>query len=71
MKDVGRTWWEHLASGLEVYVDDCLLFGNSKDDMGKVVEELRKKFDITDEGITVEEYLGVNIDHNKDGNIRM
>eukprot|EP00957_Ditylum_brightwellii_P078844 5995311-Ditylum_brightwellii.AAC.1 len=77
LKDAGRTWWEHLASGLEymgfkqceadqcvwkkgglviiVYVNYCLIFGNSKDEVDKVVEELRKRFDITDEGTTVEE----------------
>eukprot|EP00957_Ditylum_brightwellii_P047770 3628878-Ditylum_brightwellii.AAC.1 len=89
LKNAGRTWWEHLASGLErmglkqceanqyvwkkdglviiVYVDNCLIFGNSKDNVDKVVEKLRKRFDIADEGTTVEEYLGVKIDHNKDG----
>eukprot|EP00957_Ditylum_brightwellii_P178193 13572574-Ditylum_brightwellii.AAC.2 len=44
---------------------------HSKDDADKVVEELRKRFDITDEGTTVAEYLGVKIDHNKDGSFRI
>eukprot|EP00957_Ditylum_brightwellii_P130263 9937040-Ditylum_brightwellii.AAC.2 len=54
-----------------VYVDNCLMFRNSKDEVDNIVEELGKRFDITDEGITVKEYLGVKIDHNKDGSFRM
>ena len=39
--------------------------------MIELIAELKRKFDITDEGYTVEEYLGVKIDHNKDGSFRM
>eukprot|EP00957_Ditylum_brightwellii_P081853 6226522-Ditylum_brightwellii.AAC.3 len=92
LKNAGRTWWEHLASGIKgvsfkqceadqcvwkkdglviiVYVDNCLIFGNSKDEVEKIVEKIGKRFDITDKGTTVEEYLGVKIDHNKDGSFR-
>eukprot|EP00957_Ditylum_brightwellii_P056609 4291001-Ditylum_brightwellii.AAC.1 len=76
LKDAGRTWWEHLSSGLEkmgfrqceadqcvwkkdgvviiVYVDDCLIFGNTKELVDDIVTALGKQFDITDEGETVE-----------------
>eukprot|EP00957_Ditylum_brightwellii_P198511 15129308-Ditylum_brightwellii.AAC.1 len=37
----------------------------------KIVDELRKKFDITDEGETIEEYLGIKIDHTQDRSFRM
>ena len=39
--------------------------------MDSTVETLGRLFDITDEGETIEEYLGVKIDHDKDGNFRM
>eukprot|EP00957_Ditylum_brightwellii_P086475 6579783-Ditylum_brightwellii.AAC.1 len=33
--------------------------------------EISKQFEITDEGETIEEYLGIKIDDNQDGTIRM
>eukprot|EP00957_Ditylum_brightwellii_P056511 4284333-Ditylum_brightwellii.AAC.2 len=63
--------WKNDGLVIIVYVDDCLIFGNSKDEVDKVVEELRRRFDITYEGTTVEEYLGVRIDNGKDRSFRM
>eukprot|EP00957_Ditylum_brightwellii_P109574 8357192-Ditylum_brightwellii.AAC.1 len=63
--------WKKDGLVIIVYVDDCLIFGNSKDEVEKIVEELGKRFDITDEGTTVEEYLGVKTNHKKDGSFRM
>ena len=37
----------------------------------KLIQDLKGKFDITDKGKTIEEYLGVKIDHNQDGSFRM
>ena len=39
--------------------------------MTKLVKELERNFDITDEGNTVEQYLGVKIDHQGNGSFRM
>ena len=54
-----------------VYVDDCLIFANEDNSVIELIAELKRKFDITDEGDMVEEYLGVKIDHNKYGSFRM
>ena len=54
-----------------VYVDNCLIFANEDNTVIELISELKGKFNITDEGDTVEEYLGVKIDHNKDGSFRM
>ena len=54
-----------------LYVDDCVIISKTKQDADKVFEELEKrKFKLTDEG-TMEEYLGIQIDHNNDGSYRM
>eukprot|EP00957_Ditylum_brightwellii_P211303 15366023-Ditylum_brightwellii.AAC.2 len=93
LKDTGRTWWEHLSSGLErmgfkqcnakmcvfkkdgviiiVYVNDCLIFANSKEESDEVVRELKRNVDIIYERETIEQYVGVKIDHNLDGTFRM
>ena len=54
-----------------VYVDNFLIFANEDNTVIELIAELKRKFDITDESDTVEEYLGVKIDHNKDGSFRM
>eukprot|EP00957_Ditylum_brightwellii_P089370 6804683-Ditylum_brightwellii.AAC.1 len=53
-----------------VYVDDCLILADNKQVADKIVDKLGKKFDITDEGETIEGYLGIKIDHNQDGSFR-
>eukprot|EP00957_Ditylum_brightwellii_P071855 5461155-Ditylum_brightwellii.AAC.1 len=63
--------WKKDSIVIIVYVDDCLVFGNEKGDVDSTVEMLGRLFDITDEGETIEEYLGVKIDHDSDGNFRM
>eukprot|EP00957_Ditylum_brightwellii_P077210 5867383-Ditylum_brightwellii.AAC.1 len=54
-----------------VCVDDCLIFGNKEREIEKLEQDLKSRFDITDEGKTIEKYLGVKIDHNSDGSFRM
>ena len=54
-----------------VYVDDYLIFSNEDNTVIELISKLKRKFDITDEEDTVEEYLGVKIDHNKYGSFRM
>ena len=63
--------WMKDGAVIVVYVDDCLIFANEDNTVIELIAELKGKFDITDEGDTVEEYLGVKIDHNKDGSFRM
>eukprot|EP00957_Ditylum_brightwellii_P155298 11822222-Ditylum_brightwellii.AAC.1 len=62
--------WKRDSIVIIVYVDDCLIFGNEKGEVDSIVEMLGKIFDITDEGETIEEYLGAKIDHNTDGLFR-
>eukprot|EP00957_Ditylum_brightwellii_P040558 3069584-Ditylum_brightwellii.AAC.1 len=50
-----------------VYIDDCLVFADSKEESDAVVEELNKNFDTADEGKSIEQYLGVKIDDNNGG----
>eukprot|EP00957_Ditylum_brightwellii_P087645 6673569-Ditylum_brightwellii.AAC.2 len=45
------------------------VYGEKKAD--KVAKTLDGEFDITDEGEIIEDYLGVNWDHNEDGSFRM
>eukprot|EP00957_Ditylum_brightwellii_P151500 11537145-Ditylum_brightwellii.AAC.1 len=63
--------WKKDGLVIIVYVDDFLIFGNSKDEVDRTVDELGKRFDITNEGTTVEEYLGVKVDLYKDRSFRM
>ena len=54
-----------------LYVDDCVIISKTKQEADKVFSELEKrKFKLTDEG-TMEEYLGIQIDHNSDGSYRI
>ena len=54
-----------------LYVDDCIIISQTKEEADVVYEELEKrKFKLTDEG-TMEEYLGILITHGKDGSYRM
>ena len=46
---------------LAVYIDDCIL---------AIKEEIAEKFEITDEG-DVDEYLGVKIERQEDGTVKM
>eukprot|EP00957_Ditylum_brightwellii_P135413 10325086-Ditylum_brightwellii.AAC.1 len=63
--------WKRDGIIITVYVDDCLVFGNDIEKVDGVAMEISKRFEITDEGETIEEYLGIKIDHNQDGNFRM
>eukprot|EP00957_Ditylum_brightwellii_P088174 6715986-Ditylum_brightwellii.AAC.1 len=45
------------------YVGDYLVFGNDKGKVDEVVMEMSKRFEITDEGETIEEFLGIKINH--------
>ena len=59
------------SSILVLYVDDCILINQSEGDGIKVFEELKHQgFNITDEG-TMENYLGIQIDHLKDGTFKL
>ena len=63
--------WMKDGAVIVVYVEDCLVFANEESMVTKLVAELKKNSSITDEGKTIEEYLGVKIVHNKDGSFRM
>eukprot|EP00957_Ditylum_brightwellii_P207487 15353199-Ditylum_brightwellii.AAC.1 len=65
------TYQVDLRAWGSMYVDDCQIFANSKEEADEVVRELKRNFDITDEGETIEQYLGVKIDHSLDGTFRM
>eukprot|EP00957_Ditylum_brightwellii_P056983 4318688-Ditylum_brightwellii.AAC.1 len=62
--------WKRDGVIIIVYVDNCLIFADNKQVAYKIVDKLGKKFDITDEGETIEKYLGIKIDHNQDGSFR-
>lgn len=53
-----------------VYVDDGILAGPSETDIDVIIAELKKKFDMTDEG-TLTDYLGVNVQHLPDDRIKL
>ena len=63
-----------LINGTDIiilYVDDCVIISRTKADADKIYKELeRRKFKLTDEA-TLEEYLGLVINHNKDGSFRV
>ena len=53
-----------------LYVDGCILISNSKDDEDLTFKQLQeRKLKMTDEG-TMEEYLGISNEQNKDGTFR-
>ena len=49
-----------------VYVEDCLVFSQDKDNINQLIDKLnnKEKLDLTDEG-DVDKYLGVDIEQNK------
>ena len=54
-----------------LYVDDCIIISKTKEEADDIFNELKhRKYKLTDEG-TMEEYLGIKIDHNVDGSYRM
>ena len=54
-----------------LYVDDCVIISRTGQEASAIFNKLEEKgFKLTDEG-TMEEYLGILIDHNKDGSFRM
>jgi hypothetical protein len=53
-----------------VYVDDGILAGPSKQEIDLIIEQLGKRYNLTDEG-DLTDYLGVNIDHLPDGRIKL
>eukprot|EP00957_Ditylum_brightwellii_P039868 3018413-Ditylum_brightwellii.AAC.1 len=63
--------WRKEGVVIIVYVDDCCIFANGKHEADKVVKVMDGKFDITDEGETIEEYLEVKVDHNGGRSFRM
>ena len=54
-----------------LYVDDCVIISKTEREAEHIFSELEKrKYKLTDEG-SMEEYLGIQIDHNTDGSFRM
>ena len=45
---------------LVIYVDDCLIFTHKKESADALIQELKKRFTIEDEG-NITNYLGINI----------
>ena len=52
-----------------IYVDDCIIFSRTKEGLDETISSIKKNFDITEEG-DIEEYLGIQIDH-ESGFMRM
>eukprot|EP00957_Ditylum_brightwellii_P136952 10444293-Ditylum_brightwellii.AAC.1 len=69
--NIDQCIWTKEGIVVIVYVDDGLVFGNDESAVEVLVKELQKSFDITDEWKTVEEYLGVKIDHFQNRTFRM
>ena len=55
---------------LAVYIDDCILAVKEESELKKAIKEIAAKFEITDEG-EVDEYLGVKIEKQENGTIKM
>ena len=54
-----------------LYVDDCVIMSRTKKGADDIYNELeRRKYKLTKEG-SMEEYLGIQIDHHKDDSFRM
>ena len=54
-----------------LYTDDSILAGPDKDEIDRIIKQMRDvKLDITDEG-NVEDFLGVNIERNEDGTVTL
>jgi histone deacetylase 1/2 len=59
------------SSILLCYIDDTIIIDPSNKEIDKIIAQLReRKFDVQDEG-QIEDYLGVRIQHKKDGTIEM
>ena len=52
-----------------IYVDDCVILSKNEGSITDIMEELRARYGITDEG-KMEEYLGIKLEHSK-STIRM
>ena len=49
-----------------IYVDDGIIAGPNKEEIDLIIRQLQEKFNMTDEG-DLKEYLGIQIDKDKDG----
>ncbi len=57
-----------------IYVDDCLIFAPTEEDLKKAYNDINDKFEIRDdtsEHGTIDSYLGIKVDHYSDGSFRM
>ena len=48
------------------YVDDCLIFSDSKEKIDELLDNLRKIINLTDEGEDVKAYLGIKVEKTAD-----
>ena len=55
---------------LAVYIDDCIMASEEKEELYQVIKELADTFEITDEG-ELDKYLGVKIERREDGSVKM
>jgi len=55
---------------LAVYIDDCILAIKEESELKEAIKEIAEKFEITDEA-NVDEYLGVKIERQEDGTVKM
>ena len=53
------------------YVDNCLIFSDEKEKIDKLLVQLKKTFNLTDEGKDVKAYLGIKMDKAANGTITM
>ena len=53
------------------YVDDCLIFSKDKKNIDVLLDNLRKTFQLTDEGSDVNAFLGIKVDKGENGSITM
>ena len=53
------------------YVDDCLIFSKDKEKIDQLLKNLRKTFNLTDEGSDVNVFLGIKVDKGENGSITM
>lgn len=54
-----------------VYVDDCLIFGERNEDVERICKRIGEKFNVTDKGMMIQKYLGIQISHNANGSFKM
>ena len=64
---VDNCLWTKGTTTIIIYVDDCIIFDSHPNGVDLIYDYLRNRYNITDEGSTISEFLGIQLTHSQEG----